>query len=67
MNLRDLTNEALEERFKIVLEFLLKEIPNIPRDDQEFLLEDLEASLVTCDEDDAFGTEGWRHRAGVES
>lgn len=66
IDITKLTEEAQREFLQVILENLTREEPDLLKEDVEFLLETIVDALNVMDDDDGFGTEGWRHRFGIE-
>lgn len=63
----DLTTEAVDYLFDDLLQCLAKDAKEISTDDKRYLLESIVTTLDVMDEDDTFGTEGWRHRYDIRT
>lgn len=66
MNVDNLTEIAQREHLRTILENLIEEEPGLIESDVSFLLESFVDILDSMDDEDAFGTEGWKHRFGIE-
>jgi DNA replication initiation complex subunit (GINS family) len=66
LNVDNLTEIAQREHLRTILENLIEEEPGLIESDVSFLLESFVDILDSMDDEDAFGTEGWKHRFGIE-
>ena len=66
MNIEDLTLKAQNNLF-INIMLGIKEHANRNPDALPVILEELVEWLDVCDQDDFWGTEGWKHSFGVEA
>lgn len=62
MNINKLNDSAVKELAQKIAERIVK----METDDLRTLLTDFCACMDNLDEDDFFGTEGWKHFFGVE-
>lgn len=59
-------NKLSDKDAYVHLQVILDKLKGEPKDTSKYLLEGLVNLMDDLDEDDFFGTEGWRHRFGFE-
>lgn len=63
MIVQDLNDKAVNKHLNRLLEALAAD-QDLDMDTKRYLLESLVSTMDELDEDDTFGTEGWRHTYG---
>ncbi|ARK07469.1 hypothetical protein LAV_00069 [Sphingobium phage Lacusarx] len=63
----DLKDGPVDQLFTELLTKLIGDAEEIETDDKRYILEEVITALDVMDEDDTFGTEGWRHRYDISA